>query len=233
MSNEFKGASVDAAIEEGLKKLGIEREDAQKEVLHKGGLFKKAVVKIEKRKYEEIENPEESSGKKFIEDILNYMNLNCTVEQREKGEEISFFIKGEDANRIIGHRGETLDALQYLVTSKLLSEGKKYQRVVVDADFYRQKREKTLTNLARRLARKAASTGSEVELEPMTSFERRIIHTALQKNKLATTRSEGQGKDRHIVISPLEEMRLEYGPTSFSKTGPKKTQKFGYKRKRF
>ena len=109
------------------------------------------------------------------------MKINCKVEQKIKDNQLNFYIKGDDARRIIGYRGETLDALQHLVANVVNKKEKNYERVIVDADFYRRKREQTLTNLAKRLAQKAANSGEEIELEPMTAFERRIIHSALQE----------------------------------------------------
>ncbi len=182
------------------------------------------------------EKREDSEAKVFVKTVLEFMNINCTVDERIRGSELAFYIKGSEAHKIIGYRGETLDALQHIVTCKVNKDEKKYERIVVDADFYRQKREQTLVNLAKRLARKAADTQAEVELEPMNSFERRIIHSALQDSKLASTRSDGEGKDRHIVILPLEtteEKRIQYGNTSFKKTGPMRTKGYGYSRKRF
>lgn len=179
---------------------------------------------------------EDSPAKIFIKKVLELMNIDCSVDERIKDSEIAFYIKGEDAHKIIGYRGETLDALQHLVTCKINKDEKQYERVVVDADFYRQKREQTLINLAKRLAKQAAASNSPVELEPMNAFERRIIHSALQDSKLASTRSDGEGKDRHIIITPLEgvsENSVQYGATGFKKTGPVRTKGYGYSRKRF
>lgn len=254
--NEFKAANVETAIEEGLKEMKLDKEQADIEIISKGGLFKKAVVKIDKKQTEEKEETKEkiaekkdeiaekkeeqaeqkSKGKIFIEETIKLMNLSCKVEEKVRNNELCFYIKGQDVNKLIGYRGETLDALQHLVANKINKEEKIYDRVVVDADFYRQKREQTLTNLARRLAKKAMNNGVDIELEPMTAFERRIIHTALQESNSATTKSEGEGRDRHIVIMPLEynnEKVIEYGTTDFKKKGPQKTKKFGYKKKRF
>lgn len=236
--NEFKASNVETAIEEGLKELNIEKEEAEIEIISKGGFFKKAVVRIEKKKSEEIgeeEKEEKSQGKIFIEEVLKLMNLECRVEEKIKNKELSFYIKGEEVSKIIGYRGETLDALQHLVSNKINKEEKLYERIIVDADFYRQKREITLTNLAKRLAKKAAMTGEDVELEPMTAFERRVIHSALQESKMASTKSEGEGRERHIIISPLENRKdaVQYGASDFKKTGPKKTKSFGYNKKRF
>lgn len=264
---EYKAGSVEAAIELALKELDLTIEQAEIEVVSNGGIFRKAVILVGKKEEENVVLEEESKeattqevkkeriapnnvfvekksdgeGKEFIENILKLMNIACIVEERQRGGEISFYIKGEDAFKIIGYRGENLDALQHLVTYKLNKDKRNYERVVVDADFYRQKREQTLTNLAKKLAKRAATTGTEVELEPMNAFERRIIHSALQGSKMATTKSEGEGRQRHIVISPLENVEgtsavlenIEYGTTSFSKTGPKRTKSYGYNKKKF
>lgn len=185
---------------------------------------------------ETTQKREDSQAKIFIKKVLELMNIDCSVDERIKGSEIAFYIKGEDAHKIIGYRGETLDALQHLVTCKINKDEKAFERVVVDADFYRQKREQTLINLAKRLAKQAAASNSPVELEPMNAFERRIIHSALQDSKLASTRSDGEGKERHIIITPLEginENNVQYGSTAFKKTGPVRTKGYGYSRKRF
>ena len=150
--------------------------------------------KIRKENEQEKEKDTNSAGKKYIEDVLRLMKINCKVEQKIKDNQLNFYIKGDDARRIIGYRGETLDALQHLVANVVNKKEKNYERVIVDADFYRRKREQTLTNLAKRLAQKAANSGEEIELEPMTAFERRIIHSALQGSKMASTRSEGEGR---------------------------------------
>lgn len=239
---EYKAASVEEAIENGLKEMNLNEEDAEIEVLSKGGFFKKAVVVIKrKEESQEKENEQEkekdtnSAGKKYIEDVLRLMKINCKVEQKIKDNQLIFYIKGDDARRIIGYRGETLDALQHLVANVVNKKEKNYERVIVDADFYRRKREQTLTNLAKRLAQKAANSGEEIELEPMTAFERRIIHSALQGSKMASTRSEGEGRERHVIIMPLnkEEREIEYGITDFKKNGPKIKKSFGYKKSRF
>lgn len=260
--HEFKGATVESAIDAGLKELKLTREDAEIEILSNGGFLKKAMVAICRKEgtaaapveeateeqtlsdiTEETDDiserqPESDNGegKIFIEKVLELMNIPCTVEERIKKSEIAYYVKGEEAHRVIGYRGETLDALQHLVTCKINRDEKKYDRIMVDADFYRQKREQTLINLARRLAKQAASSNAAVELEPMNSFERRIIHAALQDSTLASSRSEGEGRDRHIIIAPKDgspDSTLQYGSSDFKKTGPKRTKSYGYSRKRF
>ncbi|MBQ3123142.1 MAG: KH domain-containing protein, partial [Firmicutes bacterium] len=110
-------------------------------------------------------------------------------------------IDGKDAGTIIGKRGQTLDAVQYL-TSLVANkeEGKKYTRVVVDAENYRAKRERTLEQLAYRLADKVTRTRKSIKLEPMNPYERKVIHATLQSNPHVTTRSEGEEPYRRVII---------------------------------
>lgn len=241
-NNEFRAANVESAIEDGLKALQITEEEADIEVLFKGGFLKKAVVRVSKK--EELENTDSkiesqeqpSEGKNFIEEVLRLMNKSCWVEEKIKNEEYCYYIKGNDVSKIIGHRGEILDSLQLLASNIINKNNKEFQRVTVDADFYRKRREQTLESLAKRLAKKAMNTGAEIELEPMSAFERRVVHMTLYQSKIATTKSVGEGRDRHIVIIPLqgqEEKTVEYGSTEFSQKGPTKMRSFGYKKKRF
>ena len=105
---------------------------------------------------------------------------------------------------LIGHRGETLDAVQYL-TGLVVNRNRKtdgYTRVTINTEDYREKREETLVRLAKRIASQVKSTGSPRTLEPMNPYERRIIHSALQKNPFVTTQSEGDEPNRRVVISP-------------------------------
>ena len=284
---EFKGASVEAAIDKGLKKLGLTKEEAEIEVVSEnGGLFSKATVIVKPKaengeiieenedipeENEEVteENGEEAEveekksdkprrdrndrdrkpkeridyfaeekvkGKEYIERITVAFGGKYRVDAKSYQDEICFFISGDDANVFIGHRGETLDAIQYLV-SQYLNKGKEDEervRVTVDADFYRERRKRTLTALAKRVAAKAMEEKKEIALEPMNSYERRIIHSALQNSYDATTRSEGEGKDRHVVIVPKCEV-MSYGNVSaeFRKKGPKKIKSYGQKKSRF
>ncbi len=247
---EFKAGNVEDAIEEGLRELKIDREEANIEIVTKGGFLKKAVVRIEKKEEEkkeeekkEEDNKEEegaeeykSTGRTFLEEVLKLMNVSCDIEEKIKDEEICFYIKGNDVSKIIGYRGETLDSLQLLTSNIMNKNLEHYNRIVVDADFYRRRREQTLERLAKRLAKKAVNTEQEVEIEPMPAFERRVVHLTLQDSKWVETKSVGEGRDRHVIIVPLqsgEDAQVEYGSTSFKQMGPKRTRSFGYKKKRF
>lgn len=182
-----------------------------------------------------VRRPREKSGAHlYLEGILERMNLQVRVDEKFADDALCFYIAGENASGAIGHRGETLDAIQYLVSvyvNKEKGEGD-HIRVTVDADFYREKRKRTLAGLAKRLAKEALRTRREIALEPMNSYERRIIHSTLQDSEEAYTRSEGEGKERHIVITPKVEEIL-YGDSGFKKAGPSKTRSFGYKKRKF
>lgn len=139
----------------------------------------------------------------YIKKIIACMDLkDITITTTEEDNVITVDIEGEDVGFIIGRRGETLDALQYLVCLAANRIDNAYRRVVINTGDYREKREKTLESLGRRLAIKAAKTGRKSSLEPMNPYERRIIHTAVQKINGATSWSEGENMNRHVVIGP-------------------------------
>ncbi len=200
------GATVEEAKEAACKELGIETFDdniefeilemQSKKVL---GLFggRPAKVKVT------IKKNATQAAEDFIKNIIRNMDLNdITVSTTEEDNVITIDIEGEDVGFIIGRRGETLDALQYLACLAANRIDSSYKRVVINTGDYREKREKTLESLGRRLAIKAAKTGRKSSLEPMNPYERRIIHTAVQKVDGATSWSEGENMNRHVVIGP-------------------------------
>ena len=109
-------------------------------------------------------------------------------------------LSGDDVGFVIGRRGETLDSLQYLTSLVANHSDNSYFKVTIDTGNYREKREKTLEILGRKLAFKAVKTGRKTNLEPMNPYERRIIHSALQGNKFVETVSEGEEPYRHVVV---------------------------------
>ncbi|MDR2634671.1 MAG: KH domain-containing protein [Clostridiales bacterium] len=138
----------------------------------------------------------------FIGEVLKKMKLDCAVTGNETDDGILLDVKGEDSGNVIGYRGETLDALQYLALLVANQGDGDFQKLVINAENYRAKREETLTSLANKLAVKAAKTGRRIVLEPMNPFERRVIHSALADSQLATTSSEGEEPNRYVVIVP-------------------------------
>ena len=138
----------------------------------------------------------------FLKELTHLMGVDVTVDVGNDTEG-NIFVKmtGDTLGILIGRRGETLDALQYLTSLKVNRGQEGYTRVTLDTENYRAKREDTLVRLANRMANRAVKTGRKVSLEPMNPYERRIIHSALQANEAVDTHSEGDEPNRHVVIT--------------------------------
>jgi spoIIIJ-associated protein len=161
-------------------------------------------VKVLGERPEDLVEQEEHVAKTFLQDVAKEMGLKVNVKVSCNKDSVYVDVDGEDSGTIIGKRGSTLDALQYLTSLVVNKDQNNYIRVVIDAENYRQKREKTLEKLAFRLADKAARSGRSVKLEPMNPYERKVIHTALQQRKGVTTRSEGEEPYRRVIIEPVK-----------------------------
>ena len=146
----------------------------------------------------------EEKAETFLRNVLDKMQLSdIAIEKTVEGNAMTFNLSGEEEGFVIGRRGETLDALQYLTSLVANHKNTKgYVKVTVNVGNYRDKREKTLEILGRKLAFKAIKTGKKSVLEPMNPYERRIIHTAVQKVNGAISWSEGENANRHVVIGP-------------------------------
>ena len=149
-------------------------------------------------------DPESPAGiaKEFLGELTRLMGVDVTIDMGTDAEgNVYGFMQGDTLGILIGRRGETLDALQYLTSLKVNRGRDHYTRVTLDTENYRAKREDTLIRLANRMANRALRTGRKVSLEPMNPYERRIIHFALQQNEGVTTHSEGDEPNRHVVIT--------------------------------
>lgn len=158
------------------------------------------IERISESKPENLEPVTDHPGVAFLNEVAEKMGLTINVTAAMNEDCIYIDIDGKDSGTIIGKRGQTLDAIQYL-TSLVVNKGDgKYMRVVVDAESYRAKRERTLEQLADRLADKVVRTRKSVRLEPMNPYERKVIHATLQSNPNVTTRSEGEEPYRRVII---------------------------------
>ena len=138
----------------------------------------------------------------FLKELTQLMGVDVEVAVGTDAENNVFVqMTGDTLGILIGRRGETLDALQYLTSLKVNRGKDDYTRVTLDTENYRAKREDTLIRLANRMANRAVKTGRKVSLEPMNPYERRIIHSALQANDAVDTHSEGDEPNRHVVIT--------------------------------
>ena len=197
------------------------KEEEKKEVKKEAKKEKKEIkeTKKEVKKEEKAEIKKEEVAKKreinvdaaevekkatdFLKDVLSKMEIENDVKAKYDSEEncLNIEISGEDMGVLIGKRGQTLDSLQYLVSLVVNKGTKEYIRVKVDTENYRERRNKTLENLAKNMAFKVKRTRRSVTLEPMNPYERRVIHSALQNDSYVTTHSEGEEPYRKVVIT--------------------------------
>ena len=250
MSMDFSekwGTDIDTAVELALADLKLTIDEVDVTVLEEPsrGFFgigsKLALVRVEKKKTQEVKEPEKKEKKtvekaekaqtqktatpkkeeikkeievkeenlvpcedhealRFLKEVIKEMGLDLDITAKKGENSLYLDIQGKDSGTIIGKRGQTLDAIQYLTSLVANKESEVYTRVVVDAENYRAKREKTLEALANRLANKVVKTKISVKLEPMNPYERKVIHAALHDHPKVVTRSEGQDPYRRVVI---------------------------------
>ena len=201
---QFSGKTVEDAISLGLEELNLSSDQVEINVIEEptkglfGKLKGKAVVEITKKA------TGAQRAVEFIDEVLNKMDLTAKAELNTDGENPVITLIAENSSEVIGYRGEVLDALQTLASAIANIGNKNYKKVVVDCEGYRNRREDTLINLAKRLEAKATEMKREVILEPMSPYERRIIHTTLSESQTVTTRSDGKEPNRYVVIVPNE-----------------------------
>lgn len=148
----------------------------------------------------------------MLVEIVRRMGLTVEVKVREDAEEVILDVAGEDAGRVIGKKGQTLDALQFLI-NKIVNrfpDGRRH--IVLDSGDYRQRREHGLASMARREAKRAVQQSRIITLEPMSPRDRRVIHLSLAKFPGVSTRSDGQGAERRVRIIPARQARTERQP---------------------
>lgn len=199
---EFKAKTVEEAITTASMELGVASTDLDYEVIEKGSSgflgigAKPAVIKARKKD-------------SFLDDIYEYLNnlfkamdidSNINIDYDEENNTMDIDVSGPDMGILIGKRGQTLDALQYLISLYVNKKSESYIRVKLDTENYRSRRKDTLENLAKNIAFKVKRTKRSFTLEPMNPYERRIIHSALQNDRYVSTRSEGEEPYRRVVV---------------------------------
>ncbi|SES07228.1 RNA-binding cell elongation regulator Jag/EloR [Lachnobacterium bovis] len=200
---EISAKTVNDALTEASVKFGTTSDQIEYEVVEKGstgflGLGSKNAV-IRARKKFSIED----RVRNFLTEVFEAMNLKVEllIKVDEINSQIDVDLKGDEMGLLIGKRGQTLDALQYLTNLSVNKNADNYYKVKIDTEDYRNRRKATLENLAKNIAFKVKRTHRSVELEPMNPFERRVIHSALQNDRYVTTHSEGDEPYRHVVVT--------------------------------
>ena len=198
---EKTAKTVQEAIDIALDELGVNRDDVEISIIDEGtkGLFGigSKVAKVQVR----LKSSRSDEGVLFLQNIFDKMDVEVEIEKEEDDESMMLRVTGKDSGIIIGRRGETLDALQYLTSLVVNKNSDEYKRVTIDIENYRQKREETLVRLADRLADRVIRYRRNVTLEPMNPYERRIIHSTLQSNEYVETYSVGEDPNRKVVIT--------------------------------
>lgn len=219
-SVETEGKTTEEAIDKACEELAVSREDLEVEVLSNGssgflGLgARNARIRATVKEMDTPRSPEARSSaafsdnqaaetaKKTLQDILRLLEVEATVDLKEDSERILLNIQGDGSGLLIGRKGQTLDAMEYLINKIVHKEAEDKKRIVVDTENYRFRREDSLVKLAQRLGEKAKRLGRPVTISPMSAHDRRIIHLALQEDKTLRTWSMGTGLYRKVIISP-------------------------------
>ncbi len=234
MSVEKSAKTVQDAIDEALQELQASADDVVIEVLDEGetgilGIGRKparVLVTLESAvapahpaqeiaaddayydddEYtDDIETPEETRAVDFVSRVLAGIGIRGQISSYRDEATIFIDVEGSDLGAVIGRRGESLNALQYLSTLVAGKESEERVRVVLDIGGYRRRREATLAQLAERTAAKVARNGSQYSLEPMNPAERRVVHTTLQGYPGIMTFSEGVDPERRVIVAPADD----------------------------
>jgi spoIIIJ-associated protein len=224
-SIEVEAKTYEEAIKKAALGLNVEEKDLDidvKEVDTKGilGLLGSKKIRITARIKEknivkdivkdvEVKKEEgtaEEYGQNFLKDIGDLIGLSFDIKVtkvNEKSDRIVFLIQCDNGDILIGKDGDILEALQHIVKLAIAKRYKQAQKVLVDINGYREKRRKTLTIMAKRMADRAKRTGRRMKTEPLNPYERRIFHNLFKHNRNITTKSEGEGHTKKVVISPI------------------------------
>ncbi|MCL2853708.1 MAG: protein jag [Defluviitaleaceae bacterium] len=201
-SIERSGKTVDDAVNDALKHLGVTREEVDVKILDEGksGIF--GIGSRPAKVLVTVKFDPERAAREFLSEVIEAIGINAAFEVKRTDKQLNIMVQGKDIGILIGKRGQTLDSLQYLV-NLVVNKGKApYINILLDAENYRRKRRETLESLAYNLVKKARATRKKIVLEPMTPYERRIIHAALQSERGIDTYSEGDEPYRYVVINP-------------------------------
>ncbi len=202
---EKTAKTVEEAVNLAVEELDVTEDQVEIEILEEGG---KSLLGLRKAKEAKVRvilyDYATEIARDFLEELFEKMGLNATLDIIDDEEIMKVNIESNNSGVIIGRRGETLDALQFITSLVVNRNNTTYKKIILDTEDYRKKRETTLQNLANRLAYKVEKTGRSMSLEPMNPYERRIIHSTLQKNENVETYSVGEDPNRKVVIKNIE-----------------------------
>lgn len=218
-SVETEGKNVEEAVQKACELLKASKEDLDLEILETGSSgflgigARKAQVRATRKEAAPVTGTEPSptpggetelgaKAQKVLKGLLAQLEIEAQIEMKEDADRVYLNIQGNGGGLLIGRKGQTLDALEYLINKMVAKNEEGKKRIVVDTENYRTRREESLVKLARRLAEKARKLGRPVTISPMNAHDRRIVHLALQNDRSLHTRSTGTGLYRKVIISP-------------------------------
>lgn len=233
-SVETTGPTVDDAIDAALEKLDLDEDQVELEILSEGGNGQEARVRATPRSEvaaavsasalvaegdSDVEWDENlaTAGREIVEDLLDYMGFPGEVDVLRAGKENGTptlnlaIVDGESMGALIGRRGETLQAFQFITQLLVNRRLGHWTRVLLDIEGYRSRRERYLKDTALRAAEKAMRYRDQVELDPMIPSERRIVHLTLATHEFVTTHSEGEGDNRRVIVEPTADYVAKHG----------------------
>ncbi|MFO7941492.1 MAG: RNA-binding cell elongation regulator Jag/EloR [Bacillota bacterium] len=197
------GRTVEEAVESAARELGVDVSRLEVEVLDEGSRgFLGVLGHRESRVRVRVNADKVELVREILETILSHIDPEVEVSVESGEQFIEARVDGEDLGLVIGRRGETLNAMQYLVNVIAGRKSQERRSVVLDAGDFRQRRREDLERLTRRMADRAVETGRRVRLDPMPPHERRIAHLAVQDDERVETYSEGTDPSRFVVIDP-------------------------------
>ena len=201
IKNNYTGKSLESAINNA--KIALQETEDKlyiKELETKNSLFNKK-VEIEVIRYDDVIE----YIKEYLKTLINNMGLSCNLEVKKREQNVIFTIYSDNNSILIGKNGKTLESITMITKQVIQKELGKYFNFTIDIGEYKKEREHRLESLAKKIAREVSISKVAAKLDPMNSYERRIIHTTLSDNKKVTTESEGEEPNRYVVIRPKED----------------------------
>jgi spoIIIJ-associated protein len=200
---EVEGKTYEEAVKKASAALNADEKDLDIEVTEvdtKGilGLLGSKKVRISARK----RNTPEEYGKRFLTEVVAFYGVNISVEVGTQNDRVVFSMETADEEALVGENGEVLEALQHLVKLAITKKYKENLKLLLDVNGFRERQQKMIVVMAKRLADQVRKEGKPVKTKPLNPYERRIIHTLFKNNNRISTHSEGEGHTKKVVISP-------------------------------
>lgn len=200
----YKGKNKDDVLKIALEELNLkENEISYKVTEEKGGLFSGKKYVIEIVKIEDVAN----YGKELLQDLLDAYKIEGTIEKKIRETGITYHIHSNNNGLLIGKNGKILTSIQTFIKQSINSKLGIFVNVIIDVEDYKEKQNYFLEKKVKRIARDVALSKSSVKLDPMNSYERRIVHNALSKFEYITSESEGEEPNRCVVIKYKEKQK--------------------------